>query len=132
MFSKDDLISSYTRAQAIADGVLVDLTDSAQRYGFKLSLVATHAVWHGCIEWTPADSERKPGLGQSTEGRLADVLLMAHRAARQTLGDRGPFSVLRVPRDGVRERAEQVDLVLHIGPGDNGEPVLTLMEPGED
>ncbi len=132
MFTSEDIISSYSRAQAIADGVLVDITDNARTFGFKLPMAATHAVWHGCCEWTDADTERKPGLGQSTEGRMADVLLMAFRAARTTQGDRAPFTVLRVPREGNHEVAGLVDLVLHIGPGDAGEPVLTIMEPGED
>lgn len=129
MFTQEDVIHSYTRAQAIADGVLVDVTEQAKAHGFKLPMVLTHAVWTQTVEWTEHD---KRGLGQSTEGRLSDVLLMAYQAARTTQGDRAPFQVLVVPRSGSGEKARTMDLVLHIGPGDAGEPVLTVMLPGED
>ena len=36
MFEPSDLIHSYTRAQAIEDGVLVDVSDVAKEAGFKL------------------------------------------------------------------------------------------------
>lgn len=132
MFTKDDLVFSYTRAQAIEDGVLVDQTEEARGFGFKLPLAFTHAAWHLAVEWTEADTDRKPGLGQSTAGRLSDVLLMAFGAARQAQGDRAYFQVLTVPRHGDREAPEPVELVLHIGPGDTMEPVLTIMKPDED
>lgn len=132
MFGADDLVYSYTREQAIADGVLVDLTTNAAPYGFKVPLAITHAAWHRCVEWTQDDTEQKPGLGQSTEGRLADVLLMAFQAARRTDGDRAPFRLLCVPRHGEQEEAVSMDLVLAIGPGDQGEPVCTIMLPDED
>lgn len=132
MFTKDDLIFSYTRAQAITDGVLIDITEQAKTFGFKLPLAATDAVWTKAVEWTEADIDRKPGLGQSTDGRLSDVLTMAYLAARSAEGNRAPFRVLVVPRFDAGETAEELELVLYIGPGDHGEPVLTLMLPDED
>lgn len=129
MFTDADVIHSYTRAQAIADGVLVDITEQAKAYGFKLPTAITETAWRQVVEWTEHD---KRGLGQSSQGRLHDVLVMALMAARATQGDRAPFQVLAVPRSGKGEKARMHDLVLHIGPGDKGEPVLTIMLPGED
>ena len=42
------------------------------------------------------------------------------------------MQVLRVPPTGRAVRPELTTLHLVAGPGDNGEPVLTLMLPGED
>lgn len=131
MFTNADVVSSYTRAQAIADGVLVDCSNLAREAGFRVPLALTAAVWHSCVAWTDANEQDKP-MGQSEVGRLWDVLWMALLAAKRTEGDRAPFTVLRVPREGVGVSPQPVDLVLHIGPGDAGEPVCTIMEPGED
>lgn len=38
----------------------------------------------------------------------------------------------RVPRGGRGKRARLVTLKLHIGPSDQGEPVVTIMQPNED
>ena len=68
--------------------------------------------------------------GQSTAGRLHDLLSLAMIAARTSKGtDRVTFKVdfLMNPN-----RKETVEVIAHIGPGDAGEPVLTLMLPDDD
>lgn len=132
MFTDADMIYAYSRKQALADGVLVDVTETAREAGFKVPVAMTSAVWEGCVAWTEHDDLAKGGCGQSEQGRLWDVLSMAIHAARTTQGDRAEFAVLRIPREGENEDPELVNLVLHIGPGDQGEPVCTVMEPGED
>ena len=67
-----DLIYAYTRKQAIDDGVLVDVTETAREAGIRLPVALTAAVWH---EYVVPDEALK-NLGQSTEGRLWDVLWM--------------------------------------------------------
>ena len=74
MFDSSDLIHSYTRAQAIEDGVLVDVSDVAKEAGFKLPVAITRAAWARYVE-VPAGLEMR---GQSVEGRLWDVLFMLH------------------------------------------------------
>lgn len=125
------IIYSYSRAQAIADGVLVDVTTIAQETGFKFPVALTRAVWSDCIEWSESDSKRKGGWPQDEAGRLWDVLWMAKLAARRG-GQRIAFQVLRVPREGRGFRPRLVTLVAHCGPGDNGEPVITIKQPNED
>ena len=49
MFEPSDLIHSYTRAQAIEDGVLVDVSDVAKEAGFKIHTVVTDNLFHTYI-----------------------------------------------------------------------------------
>ena len=64
------LIHSYSRQQAIADGVLVDVTSEARETGIPLPTVLTDHL-HGILEKIPAESQ-----GQDYRGRLHDVLWM--------------------------------------------------------
>lgn len=127
-----EVIYSYTRAQAIEDGVLVDAGRMAQEAGFKWPVALTSAVWEDCVAWTDDDSRRKPFQDQA--GRLWDVLYMASHAIRthKEPGDRMMFQLYRVPRDGKTSKAERVTLKLIVGPGDQAEPVITILLPGED
>jgi hypothetical protein len=138
-------IHSYTRAQAIADGVLVDLTtatdDKGQRLcpqaGFKVPVAITRAAWAKTIEaggsWRPdGDGEVLilPG-GQSLTGRMWDLLWMLRVASgKGANSDRVHFQVLvDVRGDGRRETA---NLWALCGPGDDPRPVITIMVEGED
>lgn len=124
-------ISIYTRAQALADGVLVDLTAAAEQYGFKIPLACTEAVWRS-LDWPVG---HKPCNGQSSEGRVHDVLMMARLAANgaaQAGASVADFGVLMVPVEGEAVVPETVRFRLMVSGGDSGEPVLTLMYPGED
>ena len=132
--STDDVfgpvIHSYTRAQAIGDGMLVDVSEVAREAGFTRHTVLTRSVWEGCVAWDNADERAY----QDESGRLWDVLFMARMAATRAgaLTDRVTYKVARIPSGQQATTPEEVELVLHIGPGDAGEPVLTIMWPGED
>ncbi len=67
-----DFIYKYTRAQAIADGVLVDVTETANESGFRWPVALTRAVWEDCVAWSEEDSKRQ--VHQTESGRLWDVL----------------------------------------------------------
>jgi hypothetical protein len=126
MFSKADLISVYTRAQAIADGVLVDVTATAREAGYKYPVALTRAVWGRYVE-VPHGVE-----GQDEAGRLWDVLHMLRHAIRNS--DSGPdllFS-LHVRNDNREQVPPLVNLKAVCGPDDDGSPCLTIMLPGED
>ena len=40
------IISTYTRKQAIEDGVLIDISTAARESGFKLPTVVTERLFH--------------------------------------------------------------------------------------
>ena len=119
-------VHTYTRADALADGVLVDATETAREAGFRIPVALTQGVW--------ADVNDLSGwhvsCGQSSEGRLWDLLFMAAHAARKPENrDRSEFvySLVMPAGTGNNYRAK-----CHIGPGDKGEPVVTILRPDED
>jgi hypothetical protein len=61
-------IHTYSQAQALADGFLVDVTLMAQEAGFSIPVIVTVSVWHDYIVWSEADSKKQSY--QDTEGRL--------------------------------------------------------------
>jgi len=137
-FDELPVIFSYTRAQALEDGVLVDLTAWAKETGFKIPVACTSEVWHRYI--VPPAGTRE--LGQSERGRAHDVLWMLFVAIqRQTAGRKAKRGGHREPDDQLLyqviflqapNRPETVTLKSICGPGDNGEPVLTIMLEYED
>jgi len=127
-----NVIYAYTRAQALADGVLVDVSQTAREAGFRWPVALTHAAWEDCVAWSEEDSRRQ--VHQDESGRLWDVLWMAINAIRCSSGEMSQtlFRLYRVPRDGKCQEALLVTLKLVAGPGDAGEPVITIMLPQED
>ncbi|MGW4275758.1 DUF6573 family protein [Streptomyces seoulensis] len=95
----DDIIHAYTRARALADGVLVAAdAELAREAGFRVPVALTSAVWEGCVAWNEGDSERQ--TPQDERGRLWDVLTMARHAIRRSGGGEVTVDLRRVPRDG--------------------------------
>ncbi len=123
----EDLIFSYSRADAIADGVLIDVTETAREAGFKIPVALTCAVWASCVAVSP-------GIAcQDEAGRLWDVLWMLACAARKAPAgaDTIAFGV-QVRNDNSESVPPLVRLKAVCHPGDEGEPVISVMEPGED
>jgi hypothetical protein len=121
----------YSRAQAIEDGSLIDLTETAHEAGVRLPVAMTAAAWSDCVAWNDADSMRQ--TAQDEAGRLWDVLWMAFLAARRAKdSQRVAFTVNRVPRGGRSPYPRPTTLHMCIGPGDDAAPVITILLPNED
>ena len=134
------VISTYSRQQAIEDGILVDLTqhptpqrpdlDDLQKIvkeaGFVIPVAITAAAFEAAI--MPIGGELP--AGQDFNGRLWDVLIVLRHAMRQhrELFARIDFTVSVF--DG--QKGNDVALAAIVGPGDHAEPVLTIMLPNED
>ncbi len=121
-------IHTYTRAEAIDDGILIDITATAREAGFSCPIAITAAAWEDCVAWTDADSKRQ--AYQEESGRLWDVVWMASRAACNSRA--ALFQLYRVPRGGRGARPRLATLKMVAGPGDNGELVITILMPDED
>ena len=127
------VIHTYTRAEALADGVLVDVTPTAKEAGFRVPTAVTASVFTECIEWTEEDA-RQSRTYQDQAGRLWDVLYVAAARARLLRGKRQNqllYELRVVPRPG-HDHPRHRTLKLVIGPGDDAEPVATVMLPNED
>ena len=105
----------------------------AKDAGFQVPVALTIAVWDDCVAWSDRDSQEQ--VHQDQCGRLWDLPFMAAHGMRtsRACGDRLLFELYRVPRDGQSTAAERTTLKLIVGPGDGGEPVMTiLLLPTED
>lgn len=127
-----DMISLYSRADALRDGVLIQADPVlCQQAGIRFPVAVTDHLW-AYIE--PDNMHMMPG--QSKTGRLWDLLWMFTLAAKRTTGsrDRMKFKVIFMilAADHVRPHSETVTIIAVCGPGDEGEPVITLMLPEDD
>lgn len=126
----DDLwgepIYSYSRKQAIADRVLVDVSIMAREAGIKYPTAVTCRVWDELV--VPDEDSRKEG--QSEPGRMWDVLWML-RMTIQT-GESGSEVRFPVVFVAARNRRTTVTLKSICGPGDDLSPCITIMFEDED
>ena len=126
MFDAADVIYRYTRKQAIEDGVLIDVSEVAPEAGFVIPVALTAGAWAEAI----VSDEEALRYGQTPAGRLWDVLWMLRCAIKASNGptDEMHFTVIVADDETRRE----VQLKALCGPGDNAEPVITILLPHED
>jgi len=126
MFNPDDQIHAYTRADALRDGVLIDVSAVAREAGIRLPVALTAAVWAKCATVRPGV------LCQDEAGRLWDLCWMLACAVRRGGdGSEVRFGV-HVRNDNLERTPPLVRLKAVCGPSDQGEPVVTVMLPDED
>jgi hypothetical protein len=121
------VVFSYTRRQALADGVQVDVSKMAAEAGFRIPVFITDTVYSQYVR-VPEGVEM-----QDEEGRLWDILWMLRCAIKTTdsQDDRLPFQ-LYVRNDNRESRL----VILHSVCGaldiDDPAPSITIMMPDED
>lgn len=114
-----EVISVYTRAQAIEDGELVDLSKQATRIGFRFPVAVTAGVW-GALE----QASKRAGTSAAHQAFL--LLLGLYQTIRDNKTDSDRFEA------SYRLGGSEVAVWALCGPGDDAEPVITVMLPGED
>jgi len=132
-----ELISTYTRANAIEDGELVDVTTTAKEAGIKFPVAMTRAAWTKCVEMPQEIIDEG---GQSESGRLWDVLSMMRFQISRSRGSLLLFKVIirnkafgpNFSEDEYNPDRHTVLLKGLCHPGDDLEPVITIMLPEED
>lgn len=94
-------------------------------------MAMTITAWFDCVKWSKATADRKV-IFQNEEDRLRAMVYVAMLAARNYEGmSRTVFDLFRVPVPGKSLKPRRTSLVMQIGPGDTGEPVITISLPGE-
>lgn len=145
-----ETIYTYTREQAIEDGVLIDVSEIAKEAGFKIPVALTAAVY-SIVENIPNSRS-----WQDVDGRLWDVLWMGSCGARNNRGNSTFLYKLILPHIERKEvyykpkldfekgiykegywkeknvLVENITLKMVVSAGDSGEPVITIMLPNED
>jgi hypothetical protein len=121
-----EVIFSYTRKQALADGVQVDVSATAKEAGIRFPVFLTRTVFDAYVTVPPGAN------GQDEPGRLWDIIWMTRYAIQRAKPgiDRVPVE-LYVRNDG---KAKLVKLVAECGPLDidDAQPAITVMLEGED
>lgn len=122
-----EVVYAYTRAQAVADGVQVEVTKTAQEAGIRFPMFLTRAVYDSFVTVPPGVTAQDEG------GRLWDIVWMTRFAIiRAKPGvDRIPVA-LYVRNDN--RAAKLIKLVAVAGPLDIDDPTpaITVMMPDED
>lgn len=126
------VVYKYTRQQAIADGVLVDVSATAREAGFTIPAYMTSEVWDLYV------TVPNGVLCQDEDGRLWDVLYML-RFAISTSRDGAGSSEIKFGvhiRNDNRHRSEPPLVMLKsvIGPTDihDPAPAITIMLTTQD
>jgi hypothetical protein len=128
MFENADLISRYTRRDALRDGLLIDVSGVAREAGIRFPTALTSAAWAKCVSVPPGVT-----TCQDEAGRLWDVVWMLRLAIRNSgaAGRELSFAV-HVRTDDRPHTPPLVPLKAVCGPGDEGEPIVTIMLADED
>jgi hypothetical protein len=125
--NNDEIIYTYTRAQAVADGFQIEVTNSAQEAGIRFPVFLTCTVFDAYVT-VPPDVN-----GQDEAGLLWDIVWMLRFAIRRAKPghNRLPFA-LYVRNDNRAPRL--VKLIAYCGPLDiaDAQPAITVMMPDED
>lgn len=113
-----EMISAYSRAQALDDGELVDVSSFAKEAGFKWPVAFTRAFYD-----TVAGIKKKST--EDLSGRMWDIFQVLRMKIRGMSGgsDRVRFTV----KIGGRNQ----NLMSVVGPGDTPEPVITIGFPAD-
>ena len=122
-----EVIFTYTRAQAIADGVQVDVSTIAAEAGIRFPVFLTRSVFDAYVTVPPNVS------GQDEAGRLWDVVWMLRFAIRKAAQghSRLPFA-LYVRNDNRAPRLVKLVAMCGALDIDDPQPSITIMLPDED
>lgn len=128
LFSDATIVHSYSRAQALEEGVLVNLAfnrmlASICRQHYKHPIACTAAVFD--IIKRAVDNKE---FHNDYPGVVHDILYMS-RALHREINE--STILFRVVIQGAGLKTEY-DFKLVVGPGDDAKPVITIMLPNED
>ena len=122
-----EVIYAYTRQQAIADGVQIDVTKTAQEAGIKFPVFITRGVFETYV------AVPEGVTGQDEAGRLWDVIWMTRFAILRSHGHNDRLPVALYVRNDNRA-AKLIKLIATCGAldMDDPQPAITILLPDED
>jgi hypothetical protein len=120
------LIHSYTRKQALEDGILIDVTDIGLFAGFKVPVAIT-ALVHGITS-----IHEIPGDGRPLRWFLHKLLLIAQLHASYERNRNSREFNYDVPFMDENQERQIEHFKCVLGPDDDGFPCVTVMMTWED
>ena len=122
-----DVIYTYTRAQAVADGFQIEVTKTAAEAGICFPVFITRGVYEQCVAVPPGVT------GQDEAGRLWDVVWMLRFAIiRSQPGNSRLSFALYVRNDNRRPRLMKLLATAGAVDIDDPAPAITVMLPDDD
>jgi hypothetical protein len=123
-----EVIFAYTRAQAVADGVQIEVTKTAAEAGIRFPVFLTRGVFDAYVEVPPGVT------GQDEAGRLWDIVWMLRFAILRSRSGQWRVPVALYVRQSDTERPRLVKLIATVGPLDldDSQAAITVMLPDED
>ncbi|MDZ4848216.1 MAG: DUF6573 family protein [Pirellulaceae bacterium] len=118
-----EVMEAYTRAQALDDGVLVDVSAQARALGICFPFAVTACAWAEVIGF-PFNANDK----QEEERRVKELIERANKELSQSTLRDVCFSISVEKSKG----SEEVELRATFSRGDDGDPVYTVMLSYED
>lgn len=120
MFEQSDIISVYTRKQAINDGVLADLSTlfPAECRVYRYPVACTESIWR--LLESAVDAK----LGD-IKGLVGDLLWMSQKGIVKKLSESTMLFQVHI---GLKNHTFKVK----VGPADDMTPCVTIMQEGED
>jgi hypothetical protein len=123
-----EVIFAYTRSQAVADGVQVEVTKTATEAGISFPVFLTRGVFDSFV--TVPDGV----TGQDEAGRLWDIVWMLRFAILKARPGVQRIPVVLYVRQSDIQRPQLIKLIATCGPldVDDPQPAITVMLPDED
>jgi hypothetical protein len=125
---ESEIIYSYTRAQAVADGAQVEVTKVAQEAGIRFPVFLTRAVYDAYVTVPPDVT------AQDEAGRLWDIVWMLRFGIIRSQPGIPRIPVALYVRNADNRPSRLVKLIAQCGPLDidDPQPAITVMLPEED
>ena len=126
------VIYAYTRAQAVADGVQVEVTKTAKEAGIKFPVFLTRTVFDSFV------TVPEGVTGQDEAGRLWDIVWMLRFGILRSRPGAAGAACTRIPvafyvrNDNHRAKLVKLIAVCSALDIDDPQPALTLMMADED
>ncbi len=122
------IIHTYSRAQAIEDGTLIDVSRQARELDFLHPVAVTAGVW-GEVVSAPVDDEWREEINE--DSRILTLIDWALAAidVLPTADTSFKYKLRKCPTDA---EPREIDVRAVMGPGDEDERVLTIMLVSED
>jgi hypothetical protein len=121
------VLYTYSRSQAVADGLQVEVSKVANEAGIRFPVFLTRAVYDSFVRVPPGVT------GQDEAGRLWDVVWMLRFAIRKAQPGQArlPFA-LYVRNDNKAPRLTKLVAMCGALDIDDPQPAITILLPDED